>query len=55
MKIGILGTGMVGKAIGSQFIQLGHKVMMDYRTAGNDKAIQWANPSQETFADAAKY
>ena len=33
MKIAILGTGMVGNAIGTKLVQLGHQVKMGSRTA----------------------
>jgi predicted dinucleotide-binding enzyme len=60
MRIGILGTGMVGQAIGSKLIQLGHGVKMGSRTADNEKATQWVKTnggraSQGTFADAAAF
>ncbi len=60
MKIGILGTGMVGDAIGSRLIELKHSVMMGSRKAGNEKAVAWVsrqnkNASQGSFADAAKF
>ncbi len=60
MKIGVLGTGMVGKTIGSKLIQLGHQVMMGSRTNNNEKAAVWvqemeSNASQGTFADAALF
>jgi predicted dinucleotide-binding enzyme len=60
MKIGILGTGMVGSTIGTKLIQLGHQVKMGSRTADNQKASEWvkasgANASQGTFADSASY
>jgi predicted dinucleotide-binding enzyme len=60
MNIGILGTGMVGNAIGTKTVQLGHTVMMGSRTANNDKAAAWvkkngARASQGTFADAARF
>ena len=60
MKIGILGTGMVGKVIGTKLVQLGHSVKMGSRTANNEKAAEWvktsgASASQGTFADAAAY
>lgn len=59
MNIGVLGTGMVGDAIGTKLIQLGHTVTMGSRTANNEKAIAWvkkngANASAGTFADAAR-
>ncbi len=60
MKIGILGTGMVGNGHGSKLIQLGHEVRMGSRTVSNAKAIEWArasgsNASYGTFADAAAF
>ena len=58
MNIGGLGTGMVGNAIGSKLIQLGHNVKMGSRTAANSKATEWVKAngvkaSQGTFADTA--
>jgi predicted dinucleotide-binding enzyme len=60
MKIGILGTGIVGNTIGSKLIQLGHEVKMGSRTANNEKAQEWvnasgSNASQGTFAEAATF
>jgi predicted dinucleotide-binding enzyme len=60
MKIGILGTGMVGDALGTKLIQLGHEVKMGSRTATNEKAAAWTKKngnraSQGTFADAAAF
>jgi hypothetical protein len=60
MKIGILGTGMVGEAIGTKLAQLGHEVRMGSRMADNDKAVAWtraagAKASQGTFADAVAF
>lgn len=60
MKIGVLGTGIVGNAIATRLIQKGRLVMMGSRTATNEKARAWVkaagkNASQGTFADAAKY
>jgi predicted dinucleotide-binding enzyme len=60
MKIGILGTGMVGEALGSKFVQLGHQVKMGSRTANNESAVKWvqaagAKASQGTFNDASLF
>lgn len=60
MKIGVLGTGMVGKAISTKLVQLGHSVKMGSRTSNNEKAAEWVktsgpNASQGTFADAAAF
>jgi predicted dinucleotide-binding enzyme len=57
MKIGVLGSGDVGKALGGGFLKHGHEVMMGTRTAG--KLSDWAeqNPGGRvgTFSDAAKF
>jgi hypothetical protein len=60
MKIGVLGTGDVGRAVGKGFITLGHDVMMGSRTAANDKAAAWAREmgsraSTGTFGEAAAF
>ena len=60
MKIGILGTGMVGRAIASRLVQLGHEVKMGSHTADNAKAAEWLKSngilaSQGTFQDAASF
>ncbi len=60
MKIGVLGTGMVGAAIATKLITLGHKLMMGSRNEGGEKAVAWtqangANASQGSFAQAARF
>lgn len=60
MKIGIIGTGVVGKTLGTKLIALGHDVKMGSRTANNEKAAEWvktsgSKASQGTFADAAAF
>jgi hypothetical protein len=60
MKIGILGTGDVGKAIGNGFVALGHEVLMGAREAGSPKANDWANQTggaatAGTFEEAARF
>jgi hypothetical protein len=42
MKIGILGTGDVGRALGSGFISRGYQVRLGGREATNEKATAWA-------------
>jgi hypothetical protein len=59
MKVGILGTGDVGKALGRGFLALGHSVLMGAREASNPKAAAWVKESGPkasagTFAQAAK-
>lgn len=60
MKIGVLGTGMVGSSIATKVADLGHDVMMGSRTADNEAAAEWAaaagsGASPGTFADAAAH
>jgi predicted dinucleotide-binding enzyme len=57
MKIAVLGTGIVGRTIGSKLVVLGHDVMMGSRTSDNETATTWAkdnNARAATFADAAR-
>jgi predicted dinucleotide-binding enzyme len=57
MKIGVLGSGDVGKALAGGFLKHGHEVMLGTRTAS--KLADWGkqNPKGKvgTFADAAKF
>jgi 8-hydroxy-5-deazaflavin:NADPH oxidoreductase len=60
MRIGVLGTGMVGQTIGSRLVELGHDVVMGSRAAGNENAVAWAErfprgAAQGSFADAAAH
>jgi len=60
MRIGILGTGDVGRALGRGFAMLGHEVKMGSRDANNEKAKAWASEvgklaSTGTFSDAAEF
>jgi predicted dinucleotide-binding enzyme len=60
MRIGILGTGIVGRTLGSKLAKLGHDVRMGSRAAGGDKAKAWikeagGKSSEGTFADAAAH
>lgn len=58
MKISVLGTGMVGHALATKFVQLGHDVMMGARDASNEKARDWAasqGASSGSFADAGAF
>ena len=60
MRVGVLGTGMVGRSIGSKLAALGHEVRMGSRSAGNEGAVAWADAvgdaaSEGSFADAAGF
>jgi predicted dinucleotide-binding enzyme len=60
MRIGILGTGVVGKTLATKLTKLGHEVRMGSRAAGGDKARTWVKEaggksSEGSFADAAAH
>lgn len=60
MKIGILGTGQVGRTLGTRLAELGHDVRMGSRDPANPRATEWAETagprgSAGTFADAAAH
>lgn len=60
MKIGVLGTGVVGTTIASKLVEIGHDVCMGSRRADNPAAKAWAEGAGPharvgTFADAAAF
>jgi predicted dinucleotide-binding enzyme len=60
MRIGVLGTGIVGQTIATKLVELGHEVTMGARAAGSEKASEWASGAGEgaaegSFADAAAH
>jgi predicted dinucleotide-binding enzyme len=60
MRIGILGTGIVGKTLASKLAKLGNDVRLGARAAGGEKASAWVKEtggksSEGTFADAAAH
>jgi predicted dinucleotide-binding enzyme len=60
MRVGILGTGDAGRALGTGFVGRGHEVRMGSRDAANERALEWAAnagdlASTGTFADAAAF
>lgn len=60
MRVGVLGTGMVGAALATRLVEVGHDVVMGSRAPDNEKAMAWAASRLEgaaagTFADAASH
>ena len=61
MKIGILGSGEVGRRLGEGFIKLGHAVKIGTRNPNKDEVVRWISghhklggeASAGTFKDAA--
>ncbi|MGW2561511.1 NADPH-dependent F420 reductase [Streptomyces sp. NPDC001514] len=60
MRYGVLGTGEVGRTLGSELVKLGHEVRMGSRDAANPAAAEWASAAgpaagHGTFAEAAAF
>jgi len=60
MKVGIIGSGVVGQALGRGFAKKGYGVKIGSRTPESEKLREWArtagkNASTGTFAQAAAY
>jgi predicted dinucleotide-binding enzyme len=60
VKIAILGTGMVGVALGTKLVQQKQEVMMGSRTANSDAAQKWlqsvgGNAQIGTFSEVAAF
>src|SRR5579863_5184804 len=59
MKIGIIGSGIVGQVLGAGFLKHGHEVMLGTRDPQKPEVQKWAaeNPSAKVgkFADAARF
>ncbi|MDP2711360.1 MAG: NAD(P)-binding domain-containing protein [Solirubrobacteraceae bacterium] len=60
MRIAVLGTGTVGRTLGSALLRGGHEVRLGSRAADNEAAVAWVaehgdQASAGTFADAAGF
>jgi len=60
MKIAVLGTGMVGNALATKLVNIGHEIMMGSRSANSDAGQEWlrsvgGKAQIGTFADAAAF
>lgn len=57
MRIGVLGTGSVGRGIANKLVELGHEVTMGSRSAKSESLRNWLDEAGDavggTFADAA--
>jgi predicted dinucleotide-binding enzyme len=58
MRIGVLGTGSVGRRIATKLVELGHEVTMGSRSAENEALREWVESAGEgssggSFANAA--
>ena len=59
MKVGVLGSGLVGRVLGAGFLKYGHGVMLGTRSPDKPEVQQWLreNPggSAGTFGQAAQF
>jgi len=60
MRYGVLGTGVVGRTLGTRLVQLGNEVCLGARAAGGQAALEWVAATGGTaregsFADAAEF
>lgn len=58
MRIGVLGTGAVGRTLATKLLELGHGVTMGSRSADGEALLEWVEGAGEggaggTFAEAA--
>jgi 8-hydroxy-5-deazaflavin:NADPH oxidoreductase len=59
MKVGVLGSGMVGRVLGSGFTKEGHQVMLGTRDVNKAEVVKWlsenAGATAGSFADTASF
>ena len=59
MKIGVIGSGPVGRVLGKAFLSEGHEVMLGTRNTSKDEVVKWKteNPKGKTgtFDETAKF
>jgi len=59
LKVGILGSGIVGRVLASAFLSEGHEAMLGTRNTSKEEVVQWKNENAGgktgTFSDAAAF
>jgi 8-hydroxy-5-deazaflavin:NADPH oxidoreductase len=59
MKIGILGSGVVGRVLATAFLKEGHKVMLGTRDTSKEDVVKWKNENTDgslgSFQETAQY
>jgi hypothetical protein len=59
MKVGIIGSGIVGRVLASGFLKEGHQVIMGTRNSSKEDVVKWKNENQNgllgSFQDAAQF
>jgi predicted dinucleotide-binding enzyme len=59
MKVGILGSAVVGQSLGNAFLAEGHEVMIGTRNTSKEELVKWQKENSSgkigSFADTAKF
>ena len=59
MKVGIIGSGIVGRVLATGFLKEGHQVMLGTRNISKEDVVKWKNENQNgslgSFQDAAQF
>jgi len=59
MKIGVIGSGIVGRVLGAAFLSEGHKVMLGTRNISKEEVLTWANENPSgllgSFQETAQF
>jgi len=59
MKIGVLGSGIVGRVLASAFLNEGHQVMLGTRNISKEEVLKWKNENAGSllgsFQETAQY
>lgn len=59
MKIGVLGSGIVGRVLASAFLEEGHQVMLGTRNISKDEVVKWQQENKDgllgSFQDTAQF
>lgn len=59
MKIGIIGSGIVGRVLGSAFLSEKNEVMLGTRNTSKDEVVKWKNDNSKgktgSFEETAKF
>ena len=59
MKVGIIGSGIVGRVLATGFLNEGHQVILGTRNISKEDVLKWKNANQNgllgSFAEAAQF